>query len=105
MGTFLVIPSQIEQKLQLAASAFQIHRRTSFADRASKQRIPGNLGLDRRLKAELLARGVYTRVLSDIICLAPPLTTTDAELEQIASAAAGAIHATFDRPYDPSREF
>jgi succinate-semialdehyde dehydrogenase/glutarate-semialdehyde dehydrogenase len=29
-------PSQIEQKLQLAASAFQIHRRTSFADRASK---------------------------------------------------------------------
>jgi len=75
------------------------------ADRASKQRIPGNLGLDRRLKAELLARGVYTRVLSDIICLAPPLTTTDAELEQIASAAAGAIHATFDRPYDPSREF
>jgi succinate-semialdehyde dehydrogenase/glutarate-semialdehyde dehydrogenase len=27
---------QIEQKLQLAASAFRIHRRTSFADRASK---------------------------------------------------------------------
>ena len=28
--------SQIEQKLQLAASAFQVHRRTSFADRAAK---------------------------------------------------------------------
>jgi succinate-semialdehyde dehydrogenase/glutarate-semialdehyde dehydrogenase len=28
--------SQIEQKLQLAATAFQIHRQTSFADRASK---------------------------------------------------------------------
>ncbi len=27
---------QIEEKLQLAASAFQVHRRTSFADRASK---------------------------------------------------------------------
>jgi len=27
---------QIEQKLQLAAAAFQVHRRTSFADRASK---------------------------------------------------------------------
>lgn len=28
--------AQIEEKLQLAASAFRIHRRTSFADRASK---------------------------------------------------------------------
>ena len=28
--------AQIEQKLQLAASAFRTHRRTSFADRASK---------------------------------------------------------------------
>jgi succinate-semialdehyde dehydrogenase/glutarate-semialdehyde dehydrogenase len=29
-------PAQIEHKLQLAAAAFQSHRRTSFADRASK---------------------------------------------------------------------
>jgi succinate-semialdehyde dehydrogenase / glutarate-semialdehyde dehydrogenase len=29
-------PAQIEQKLQLAASAFRDHRRTSFADRAAK---------------------------------------------------------------------
>src|ERR1700688_2392692 len=29
-------PAQIEQKLQLAASAFRDHRRTSFADRAKK---------------------------------------------------------------------
>jgi succinate-semialdehyde dehydrogenase/glutarate-semialdehyde dehydrogenase len=29
-------PAQIEQKLQLAASAFRIHRRTSFAERAGK---------------------------------------------------------------------
>jgi succinate-semialdehyde dehydrogenase/glutarate-semialdehyde dehydrogenase len=28
--------AQIEKKLQLAASAFQVHRRTSFADRAAK---------------------------------------------------------------------
>src|ERR1700756_5273258 len=28
--------AQIEQKLQLASSAFQAHRRSSFADRASK---------------------------------------------------------------------
>src|SRR5271168_1253880 len=29
-------PAEIEHKLQLAASAFQVHRRTSFAERASK---------------------------------------------------------------------
>jgi delta 1-pyrroline-5-carboxylate dehydrogenase len=29
-------PPQIEQKIQLAASAFQSHRKTSFADRAQK---------------------------------------------------------------------
>jgi len=28
--------AQIEQKLQLAASAFRTHRRTSFAERASR---------------------------------------------------------------------
>jgi len=31
-------PTQIEHKIQLAASAFQTHRRTSFDDRASKMR-------------------------------------------------------------------
>ena len=29
-------PAQIEQKLQLAVAAFQVHRRTTFADRAAK---------------------------------------------------------------------
>src|ERR1700686_1921980 len=29
-------PAQIEEKLQLAASAFRKHRKTSFADRAKK---------------------------------------------------------------------
>jgi adenosylmethionine-8-amino-7-oxononanoate aminotransferase len=75
------------------------------ADRASKARIPGDLGLDRRLRAELLKRGLYTRVLTDVICLAPPLTTSDADLDRIADAVIGAIRTTFEKPFDPTDNF
>jgi len=75
------------------------------ADRATRERIPGELGLDRRLRAELLKRGLYTRVLTDVICLAPPLTSTDADLKQVADAVIGAIGAAFDKPYDSKTKF
>jgi adenosylmethionine-8-amino-7-oxononanoate aminotransferase len=75
------------------------------ADRPSKTRIPGDLGLDRRLRAELLKRGLYTRVLTDVICLAPPLTTSESDLDRIADAVIGSIRATFINPFDPEKKF
>ncbi len=75
------------------------------ADRPTKARIPGDLGLDRRLRAELLKRGLYTRVLTDVICLAPPLTTSDTDLDHIADAVIGAVAVTFERPFDPTTKF
>ena len=75
------------------------------ADRSSKARIPSDLGLDRRLRAELLKRGLYTRVLTDVICLAPPLTTSESDLNRIADAVIGAIGAAFESSYDPSKRF
>jgi adenosylmethionine-8-amino-7-oxononanoate aminotransferase len=75
------------------------------ADKRTKERIPGDLGLDRRLRTELLARGLYTRVLTDVICLAPPLTTSERDLDRIAEAVIGAVESTFARPYDPSISF
>jgi len=75
------------------------------ADKQSKARIPSKLGLDRRLKAELLKRGVYTRVLTDVICLAPPFTSTRADFDQIADAVIDSIRAAFARPYDGTTEF
>ena len=75
------------------------------ADRATKERIPSELGLDRRLRAELLKRGLYTRVLTDVICLAPPLTTSEKDLDQVADAVIGAIGAAFDKPYDATTKF
>jgi len=48
-------PAQIEHKIQLAASAFQTHRRTSFADRASKmQRIAEILDQEKEECARLM---------------------------------------------------
>ena len=31
----------------------------------------------------MLERGLYTRVVMDCICIAPPLVTTDAEIDRI----------------------
>jgi adenosylmethionine-8-amino-7-oxononanoate aminotransferase len=36
--------------------------------------------------AELVKRGVYTRVLGDQILFAPPLVTTEAQIDQIVNA-------------------
>jgi adenosylmethionine-8-amino-7-oxononanoate aminotransferase len=53
------------------------------ADKATKQYFPAELGLTQKLMDALLDRGLYTRVVMDCICLAPPLVTTDAELDRI----------------------
>jgi adenosylmethionine-8-amino-7-oxononanoate aminotransferase len=76
-----------------------------ITDRSSKTRIPGDLGLDRRLRAELLQRGLYTRVLTDVICLAPPLTTSERDLDRIANAVIDSIRVTFAQPFDPAKKF
>ena len=52
-------------------------------DKATKQQFPAEAGLTQKLTDALLDRGLYTRVAMDCICLAPPLVTTDAELDRI----------------------
>jgi putrescine aminotransferase len=52
-------------------------------DKATKQQFPPEAGLTQKLTDALLDRGLYTRVVMDCICLAPPLVTTDAELDRI----------------------
>ncbi len=53
------------------------------ADKATKQSFPPEAGLTQKLMDALLDRGLYTRVVMDSICLAPPLVTTDAQIERI----------------------
>ena len=53
------------------------------ADKATKQLFPPDVGMTQKLTDALLDRGLYTRVAMDCICLAPPLVTTDAQIDRI----------------------
>jgi adenosylmethionine-8-amino-7-oxononanoate aminotransferase len=53
------------------------------ADKATKQQFPAELGLTQKLTDALLDRGLYTRVVMDCICLAPPLVTTDEQIDRL----------------------
>jgi adenosylmethionine-8-amino-7-oxononanoate aminotransferase len=53
------------------------------ADKTTKQLYPPEVGLSQRLYEGLLARGLYTRVLADCICLAPPLVVSDEQIDRM----------------------
>ena len=53
------------------------------ADKATKQLHPPEVGMTQRLYEALLERGLYTRVLMDCICLAPPFVITDEQINRI----------------------
>ena len=55
------------------------------ADQAAKQLFPAEIGIAQKLTDALLDRGLCTRVAMDCICVAPPLVTTDAQIDQIVS--------------------
>ncbi|NTV62796.1 MAG: aspartate aminotransferase family protein [Oscillochloris sp.] len=63
------------------------------ADRTTKERFPAAAEIGKRLRAELLKRRLYTRVLGEVICLAPPLVTSVEQLDQIADILYEAIPA------------
>jgi putrescine aminotransferase len=61
------------------------------ADKATKSLFPAEAGMTQKLTDALLERGLYTRVALDCICLAPPLVTTDAQLDQIVDIIGDAV--------------
>jgi adenosylmethionine-8-amino-7-oxononanoate aminotransferase len=63
------------------------------ADKATKQLHPPALGLSQKLMDGMLDRGLYTRAVMDCICLAPPLVTSDADLDRIVDIVAETIPA------------
>ncbi|MEI8011360.1 MAG: aspartate aminotransferase family protein [Candidatus Omnitrophota bacterium] len=54
------------------------------ADKKTKECFPSALGIGKRVRQELLARGLCTRVLDDVICLAPPLVISEKDIDRIA---------------------
>jgi adenosylmethionine-8-amino-7-oxononanoate aminotransferase len=61
------------------------------ADKTTKSLFPAEAGMTQRLTDALLERGLYTRVALDCICIAPPLVTTDAQLDQIVDIVRDAV--------------
>ena len=53
------------------------------ADKETRALHPPEAQMTQRLTDELLARGLYTRVALDCICIAPPLVITEADLDRL----------------------
>ena len=61
------------------------------ADKTTKAQFPPEAQLSQRLYEALLERGLYTRVLFDCICFAPPLVITEAEIDRMVAIVAETI--------------
>ncbi len=53
------------------------------ADKTTKQLHAAELGVTAKLTEAMLERGLYTRAVLDCICIAPPLITSDADLDHL----------------------
>lgn len=53
------------------------------ANKATKQPYPAEANVGARVYQEMLKRGLFTRVLGDVILLAPPLVSTEEQIDQI----------------------
>jgi len=61
------------------------------ADKTTRSLFPAEAAMTQKLTEAMLERGVYTRVAMDCICIAPPLITTDAQLDQIVDTVRDAV--------------
>lgn len=63
------------------------------ADRATKAAFDPAKKIVGKVKAELEARGVFTRNVRDILCFAPALVITEAQVDRLVEATRGAVAA------------
>lgn len=63
------------------------------ADKATKTRFPPARQFGKRVRAELFKRGLYTRVLDDVICLAPPFVIAEQDIDRVSDIVQQAINA------------
>jgi adenosylmethionine-8-amino-7-oxononanoate aminotransferase len=63
------------------------------ADRGTKAPFDPAQNVIGRVKAEAQKRGLFTRTVRDIVCVAPPLVTTEAQIDRLLDAIRSAIAA------------
>jgi putrescine aminotransferase len=61
------------------------------ADKDTKLAFPAAKGVGAAVGAELARRGLFTRIVGDTICLAPPLVTTAEQIDQIVAIVGDAV--------------
>ena len=62
-------------------------------DKATKAEFPPQEKIGARVQAEALERGLFSRVRGDVFLLAPPIITTDAQLERAVEILAASVRA------------
>jgi len=63
------------------------------ADRATKAPFDPTRNVIGRVKAEAQKRGLFTRTVRDIVCVAPPLVTTEAQIDRLVDTIRAALAA------------
>jgi adenosylmethionine-8-amino-7-oxononanoate aminotransferase len=63
------------------------------ADKATKQPCPPEANVGPRVASEMLKRGLFTRVVGETICLAPPLVTSEEQVDRIVAVVGESIAA------------
>jgi adenosylmethionine-8-amino-7-oxononanoate aminotransferase len=64
-------------------------------DKATKGWYPPEWGVGPKMTNALIANGIFTRMRSEVICLAPPLTTDQATLDELVAGTRNAIVSVF----------
>ncbi len=64
-------------------------------DKAKKSWYPPEWGVGPKMTKAMMDNGVFTRMRNEVICLAPPLTTDEATLDELAAGLRNAIVAVF----------
>jgi putrescine---pyruvate transaminase len=62
------------------------------ADKATRQPFPPEANVGPRVANELLKRGLFTRMVGETICLAPPLVTMPEQIDRIVEIIGEAVH-------------
>lgn len=63
------------------------------ADKATKAQFPATAGVTQKLTDALMERGLYTRVVMDCICLAPPLIVSNEQIDRMVDIVRDAVAA------------
>ena len=67
----------------------------SLQNLSTKAWYPPEWGVGGKMTAALIANKIFTRMRSEVVCIAPPLTTDEATLDELVAGVRNAIVTVF----------